>query len=298
MNRSIHRALALGAALLFAAAAPGLADYRMEKALDFSGSRIQVKVEGASISARGGGSGVRVVVTSNRDDVEERYDIRFENDGDTLRIIAERRGRSWGWNWNGNLHFEIEMPQAVDLEADTSGGSIEVARVTGEVRCDTSGGSISVEEIGGNANLDTSGGSIRAERVTGSVVADTSGGSIRMSAIRGDVSADTSGGSISIDDAGGRVVAETSGGSIDVGFAPGNGAGGELSTSGGGVSARVDPGVALSIDARSSGRISSDLPLTVRRLEDDGSKLEGELNGGGAKLILRSSGGSVRIRPL
>ncbi len=290
------RALALGAALTLTVTSPGFADFRMEKNLDFSGSRIEVEVDGASITARGGGTGVGVVVTANRDDVEERYDIRFENDGDTLRIIAERRGKSW--NWNGSLHFEITMPSAVTFDADTSGGSIEVERVQGSVRCDTSGGSISVEEIDGDADLDTSGGSIRAERVYGSVIADTSGGSIRMREIGGDISAETSGGTITIDEAGGRVDAETSGGSVDVGFAPGNGAGGDLSTSGGGVTARVDPGVSLSIDARSSSRVRSDLPLSIRRQDDEGTHLEGDLNGGGPELRLRSSGGSVRIEGL
>jgi hypothetical protein len=68
-----------------------------------------------------------------------------------------------------------------------------------------------------------------------------------------------------------------------------------LSTSGGGVRTELDPSVALTIDASSSGGdVDSDLPVTVQGRVASTS-LRGNLNGGGAVLRLRSSGGGVRI---
>ena len=53
--------------------------------------------------------------------------------------------------------------------------------------------------------------------------------------------------------------------------------------------------VALTIDASSSGgNVVADVPVTVQgRIDKD--SLHGDLNGGGALLRLRSSGGGVRI---
>jgi len=68
-----------------------------------------------------------------------------------------------------------------------------------------------------------------------------------------------------------------------------------MDTLGGGVRTEVDPAVALTIDASSSGgSVNADLPVTVQGRIDKNS-LRGDLNGGGAVLRLRSSGGGVRI---
>ena len=82
---------------------------------------------------------------------------------------------------------------------------------------------------------------------------------------------------------------------MSVAFAAGNAKGGELSSSGGGVATMVDPAVGLEIDASSSGgSVDCNLPLTVRGKigRDD---VHGTLNGGGALLKLRSSGGGIDI---
>ena len=105
----------------------------------------------------------------------------------------------------------------------------------------TSGGQIRVERVRGTVDAGTSGGGIEIATIAGDVRAGTSGGGITIEATSGDVSAETSGGGIRVRGAGGRVEAHTSGGPITVNFAPGNARGGELSTSGGGVTAAVDP---------------------------------------------------------
>ena len=124
---------------------------------------------------------------------------------------------------------------------------------------------------------------------------NTSGGGITITDVGGDLQASTSGGSVDIRGAGGRVEASSSGGGVTVRFAPGNSRGGVVSSSGGSVRTEIDPGAKVSIDASASGgSVSSDLPVTIQgKLEND--SLRGEMNGGGALLRLRSSGGGVRI---
>jgi hypothetical protein len=81
-----------------------------------------------------------------------------------------------------------------------------------------------------------------------------------------------------------------------VAFDQGNAQGGTLSSSGGRVTAIVDPSVGLDIDASSyGGSVSSDVPLTIRGTVSR-TEIKGTLNGGGALLRLRSSGGGIRIK--
>lgn len=291
----------LGLVLVLGAVA-ARADFRLEKELALApGGELEVDAASGRITVEGTDrASVRVVITSSREDVEDRFEFSFREDAGRALVKAEKRGsfvKRW-FDWGSSLHFEIEVPRDVALVLDTAGGSITVEDIIGPVDADTSGGAISVEQIFGDVRLDTSGGSITARRIDGSVLADTSGGRIEIEGVSGEVRADTSGGSVSVKDAGGRVTASSSGGSVTVAFAPGNAEGGSLSTSGGGVTAYVDPGVSLDLDlSTSGGRASADLPVTVRN-SGSRSSLRGEVNGGGALLKLRSSGGSVRVRPL
>ena len=309
-------AMMLAAALLVAPSMVS-ADTRIEKRLDLrAGGTFRLDTDSGSVRVVGGsGDGAEIVLTSRRDDIEERYDLSFESSGGDATVRVKRRGsRLSSWLRSGDsMHFEVRVPRQVEVSVDTAGGRIDlesidgeadlrtsgggigVEEVRGDVLADTSGGAIKVSDVEGNVRADTSGGSISITSVSGEVVADTSGGGISMRGVGGDIVADTSGGSIDIDGAAGSVQAETSGGPVSVVFAAGNDLGGSLSSSGGRVTAVLDPSVSLVIDASTSGgSVKSDLPLTVRGTFSK-SALRGDLNGGGAVLKLRSSGGGIRI---
>jgi DUF4097 and DUF4098 domain-containing protein YvlB len=299
-------------------AAPALSDTRIEKNFALApGGRLLVDIEAGSVSLTGtSGSECRVVITSSREDLDEKLDFSFEESAGEVRIVAKRKGKSryGSWNFKGKLRVEIEVPERTEIDLDTSGGSLEVdsivgdvrldtsgggirvTRVRGEVLADTSGGGITIQDVEGDVKADTSGGGIHIENVNGEVRADTSGGGITLHDVTGDLVADTSGGSIKIRGAGGRVEADTSGGPIDVEFAPGNSEGGSLSTSGGGITVTLDAGANLEIDASTSGgSVRSDLPITVRG-EMDKRSIRGTLGGGGTTLKIRASGGGIRIQ--
>jgi len=316
--RSLRLAFSI---LLLLLAAPELlrADYRVEKHLKLDpGGRLVVDSSEGSVRVTGSTeSGASVIVTANRDDVDQLFDFSYEEHAGEVKITARRR-HPWGWNWGHgiNLHFELTVPQETAVEVKTGGGSVEVSRIKREtelntaggsirasdlganLRAHTSGGSIHLEEVNGNARVDTSGGDIRAGSLGGSLEAQTSGGSIDLRGVKGDLLAHTSGGSIRVEDAGGRVNADTSGGSVDVSFARGNSHGGEVESSGGGVRVRLDPSANLNLDASSSaGPVINGLPIRVSGTLSR-SHLVGDIGSGGALLRVHSSGGSVHLEAL
>lgn len=315
----LMRPWALGvAAFMLFLVTPAAADFRVERQLRLApGGVFTLETFAGSVSVVGDSpSGVTVNVTSTRDDIERRVDLRMNEESGRVAVTMKRRGTVSRWfdRWQsyGNLRFTVHVPNQTDVSVTTSGGAVQVSRLDGEVELRTSGGRVQATDIIGNVGARTSGGAIRVDRVRGTVEAGSSGGGIEIVAVAGnvragtsggtitvesatgDVSAETSGGGIRVRGVGGRVDAHTSGGPISVAFAPGNASGGELSTSGGGVSAAVDPGARLSIDASTSGGgITSDLALTTRSVSR--TAIRGDLNGGGPALRLRTSGGSIQI---
>jgi hypothetical protein len=159
----------------------------------------------------------------------------------------------------------------------------------------TSGGSIRLRSSGGNADLRTSGGSITIGDVDGTVSARTSGGSITIDRAAGQVVANTSGGSIEIEEVHGAIDAETSGGSVRAYLSEPPRADSSLRSSGGGITVVLADGIGLNLDARGSGRVTSEFAVADGSDDRDDDELVGAINGGGPTLKLRTSGGGIRV---
>ena len=188
----------------------------------------------------------------------EDFELSFSQNGDTIKVVGDRKSSSF-WGSNG-AHFVVKVPSKFNLDLNTSGGSIELSSLNGKVDAYTSGGSITLGEIRGDVDVKTSGGSIRVEEVAGTINAHTSGGSITA-----------------------RISQQPLGDS-------------RLTTSGGSVSAYLEPSVAVDLTASTSGgRVSSEFEVsgTVKK-----TRITGKINGGGPKLVLKTSGGSVRVKKL
>lgn len=312
----------LGALLaaLVASAAPAAPGRGIER--DFAvreGGVLRVDTEGARIAVRGTG-GDRVIVQLARGndtaaELDEDFEVEMTQQGNDVSVVIKPR-RSLGWihfGWRREaLELDARVPHRYDVDLTTSGGSIGVAELKGDVRTRTSGGSLDFEAIDGtvlgrtsggsiyirdthgNADVETSGGGIQIGTVSGTVRAHTSGGSIEIERAGASVEATTSGGSIDIEEVAGPVSASTSGGGIRAYLSKQPDADCRLSTSGGSVIVYLEAGLALDIDASSSGgKVTTDLPLLATASSD--SRLRGVLNAGGPLLHLRSSGGGIRI---
>lgn len=248
-------------------------------------------------------------------DILEDFDIKFEHSRKDVSIHARyKHGRDWfGWDNHLRIHYNITVPEKYNLDLTTSGGSIKIADLEGDVKCETSGGSLHIERIKGPLYGRTSGGSITLKGSDGTADLKTSGGGIEIGHVMGHVKAHTSGGSIDIDKAGGEVEVSTSGGSIHVNEVQGtiraSTSGGSiratiskqpksdcsLKTSGGSVTVHLAKGIKVDLNAKTSGgSVRCDMPITVQGLLGK-SEVKGKINGGGPELYLRSSGGPVRI---
>ena len=244
--------------------------------------------------------------------------VTIQQDGDTV-TVRSRKATKGGWNWNfGNQKLEgkyvIHVPAKFNVKLNTSGGHIHVSDVTGDVKAntsggglkfahlhgpldgDTSGGGIQLADCEGTLKVNTSGGGIESTGGSGTLHADTSGGSITVKNFAGPAHLDTSGGGIKVENVGGAVDASTSGGSISARLpAPLPGAV-KLGTSGGGITVEVPAGAAFDLDAdTSAGSVTCDLPIVIAGKKER-DHLKGTVNGGGVKVALDTSAGSIHVR--
>lgn len=242
--------------------------------------------------------------------------VLFSQDGTTVTVRSQaKKNRPWKGKQRMEAQYTISAPARFNarlktsgggidvrdlrgsLKANTSGGELKFARVQGPLSGHTSGGGIAIADCQGAIDVHTSGGGINVHGGSGSLEGRTSGGSVAVKGFNGAVTAETSGGDIHLEDVAGKIEGSTSGGSIAAALPTLKGAV-KLETSGGGVVVRLPSESAFDLDAATSGgSASSELPLT-RQDKKSRSHLKGAVNGGGAPILLRSSGGSVQIKKL
>lgn len=283
--------------LLLAMASPAVAESRLEKNLELqSRGHLILESEVGSVTLTGAArSGAHIVITSERDDLNNEVEFSFSSSAGVAHITARRKHDSF-WGHSISLHFEIEVPTETSTEIHTGGGSIILSGLRGGADVKTSGGPIEVSGLSGSLSAHTSGGPIRLREVTGDAHVATSGGPIDAEAVDGNLEAHTSGGGIHINRVSGYVDARSSGGPIRVTYSPGNRRGGVLETSGGPIEVSIDRSANLNLDASTSGgSVSSELKVvgTVSH-----SSLRGSIGAGGEELRLHTSGGSIHIRAL
>lgn len=252
--------------------------------------------------------------TRNRERAKElmdSFELTFDQRGNDVEILGEWPDKWFRRDDRLKVHFDIFVPQRYNLDVETAGGSIDVSDLEGQVKLHTSGGSITTGRIGGSVLASTSGGSISIDgakgqtvahtsgggitlgEIDGRVDAKTSGGSITVEGVNGDLEARTSGGSLRLQNVSGNLMAETSGGSITARLLKQINAPANLETSGGSIGLEVPADFKADIDASTSGgRVYTNMPKGAI----DKSDLRGKLNGGGALITLRTSGGNIEIR--
>jgi len=211
-----------------------------------------------------------------------------------------------------------------DVNLHTGGGSIRVDSAKGRVSAESGGGSVKLVSGLQNAELETGGGSIEVERCAGRLKASTGGGSIDLGEIDGGAELETGGGSIRLSSAKGPVRAETGSGTIELNGVPAvhaeTGAGTIIARFITGGSERPDSLLETSVGDVTV-YLPSDLNITIRaaievanghsirsdfsdlRITSEGGDYgpktvtaEGNLNGGGPVLKIRTTTGNINIR--
>jgi DUF4097 and DUF4098 domain-containing protein YvlB len=213
-----------------------------------------------------------------------------------------------------------------NVTLQTGGGNIKIASAKGQIKAESGGGSVVVLSGLQGAVLETGGGSIRVDKCAGTVKATTGGGSVDLGEIGGPAQIETGAGSIRLTSAKGRVQAQTGGGSIQLDGATSV----QAETSAGGIVVKLlsSAGVASRSNSTletSAGDITvylaNDLAISIRAeiemanghtIRSDFSDIhvsseggqwgprtvsaEGQLNGGGPVLKVRTNSGNVSFR--
>jgi DUF4097 and DUF4098 domain-containing protein YvlB len=211
-----------------------------------------------------------------------------------------------------------------NVSLQTGGGNIKVASAKGEIKAESGGGNVVVLSGLRGAVLETGGGSIRVDKCSGPVKATTGGGSVDLGDVGGAAQIETGAGSIRLASANGRVQAQTGGGSIQLDGATSvqaetaaggivvklvSSAGGRnnssLETAAGDITVYLANDLAISIraeiEAANGHTIRSD--FSDIHVSSEGGPwgpktvtAEGQLNGGGPVLKVRTNSGNVNFR--
>lgn len=223
----------------------------------------------------------------------ERLEFTYDTSGGDVKIAMKWKDDDRPRNVNLNARHTLLIPARYNVDVHTAGGKIEGADINGKVSAHTSGGGIRFGKVNGEVKARTSGGGITLEDIKGNADINTSGGSIKVGKVDGDVAAHTSGGGITVGEVTGEMKGHTSGGSISAALARQISEPLELSTSGGSINVTVPGDFKADLNASTSGgRVECELPLegTVKR-----NSINGKVNGGGPKVKLSTSGGSIKV---
>jgi DUF4097 and DUF4098 domain-containing protein YvlB len=157
------------------------------------------------------------------------------------------------------VSYKLHVPRRVALDVLASNGAIQAAGTLGNAHLKTNNGGVTVREISGNLDLESNNGAIGVTRSAGSLKAVTTNGGIDAELLH---------------------------------LTPGEL---HLETSNGSVAVRLPRDSRLSVDAgTSNGGIHSDFPVAGG--QPGKTSLKGDINGGGAKLYIRTSNGGIHIR--
>jgi DUF4097 and DUF4098 domain-containing protein YvlB len=293
----IHALLAV--ALASAASAASAEEKNLNRTFNVTpGGLLTVDADGADIAVSGGDGNtvvVRIEARGSQSELDE-LTLSAEQVSDGIRVEA-RRPNQRGWfkwgSWRVETHIDVTVPRNYRLDAKTSGGEVRVEDLAGQSRVRTSGGNLFARNLKGDFEGYTSGGEVRIESMEGSVNAHTSGGNVLVSKVKGDVDANTSGGDVRVVGVDGRIRAGTSGGTVRCELT-GQNRGISATTSGGSIWLTLPKDVKGTLDAQSSGgHIDSDFPISTTRWSEH--RLNGEINGGGEEIHVRTSGGSITL---
>jgi DUF4097 and DUF4098 domain-containing protein YvlB len=223
-----------------------------------SGKELKVDVSGGEIMVTFWDKSEVYVKILGNENAMEKMDFSIEGNDELVKVVAEKKSSVTSWFSKIQLKVEVKVPEDFNVDLNTSGGDIKYGGVKGNAILNTSGGDIWCDRFMGDLNISTSGGDINLFGSDAKIIAETSGGDIKL---------EYSGENKGID-------LSTSGGDIDIILSKDFAASMELSTSGGEVSCSMDMS-------------------NIKKLS--GSKLFGDINGGGEKLSAHTSGGDVSV---
>ncbi|UCG85686.1 MAG: DUF4097 family beta strand repeat protein [Gemmatimonadota bacterium] len=222
------------------------------------------------------------ISTRDRDwgrEVFERMDFDVGRTGDDLSVTATSpnvRDYEWSDNGGAGVQVEITVPQTFNLDVATSDGDIDIGDVAGRIELRTSDGDVNLGHVRGTEiSVTTSDGDVSATAIEADqLVIQTNDGDVQ----------------VTVDSPSSRIT--TGDGDIHLYLA----ARGEvmLRTGDGDITIYADPSLAADVELRGEDvQVGSGFRLEGRV---DHRGADGQLNGGGPRLVAETGDGTISIR--
>jgi len=213
---------------------------------------------GRTVIHGGSGSGVHVIARRHYWVDTQPPQVQLTPRGDGLALELPGLGQP-SLGPNSSVDFEVDVPAGVQVNADSSSGSLEISDITGPVKAQASSGSINLKGISGELRANANSGEIRGSDLLHVRDVQTSSGAIRLQGVFNEAAQ-----------------VRASSGSVRLEFEPGSAVVLDVRTSSGGINARG-------------------VQLTNPR--NDRNALSGTLGSpaAGATLSIQTSSGSVTV---
>lgn len=263
--------------------------------LNSDGGSINVRGIGGKLEAETGGGSV------NLDDIGGM--ATAETGGGSIQV-GNTMGELKLTTGGGSIKVVSASGRVV---ASSGGGSVWVGKASA-VAVDTGGGSVSVGACQGETHVETGGGMIDLGNINGPVSLETGGGTIKLAGASGPVRVSTGGGNLELHRLAQGARAQTGAGSITaefIGTPPNSQTNSVLETSAGDVTVYVAPDVKMTIRAVIQTAFGHEIKSDFSELKvsSEGGEwgpktkyAEGNLNGGGPLLKVRTTIGNIYIR--
>ena len=214
----------------------------------------------------------------------DQIEVRTSQNGNAITVEAHRPARHtvhmFGLNVSPTARLIVWVPKRADIRARSGDGSVSVERVNGKLEIHTGDGSVRANQIIGDLNLSTGDGSITVDDAEGRLEVDTGDGSVNVSGKLGVVRLHSGDGSI--------VYHAEPGTKMDDDW--------EVTTGDGGVTLYLPSDFAAELDAHTGdGSIRNDLQSGDAQANH--GALRTRIGSGGKQLRIRTSDGSIRLRP-
>lgn len=233
--------------------------------------------------------------------------VRIESGGGNIRgemVDGDASIRTGG----GSVTIKTTTGKA---DVSSGGGSLRLEKVGKELTMTTGGGSVNVGDVAGGADIHTGGGSVNVGKVLKTLKIGTGGGSVEVKGASGDITVRTGGGSVSMEDITGTLALKTGGGDISVELTPTGDGGSTIYSGGGDIRFYIPENAKANIEAtlnlkRGWGnswkryKITSDFKADKYEKDEDEETIFAtySLNGGGSKIKLETSNGSIDIKKM
>lgn len=232
-----------------------------------------------------------------------REDLQTAQSGSTLTVNLPNPNKAGiKWDYQGDTEVSVAVivtvPVHCNVSATTTDGSITLGNLAGAMTARCRVGTIFCKGIDGSVDAKVQTGDVIVSHASGPVILRTGRGDVRVGPVDGKATLKTDYGDIFIQQARGGVDASCESGSIAAGYPKAFAGESYLHADGGGITVSLPAEAHCSIDASSVwGHVQAEakLPIKVESGSNGSGRLEGTLNDGGPRLVLRASGGHVKL---